>query len=108
MLVGFIDFIRDLPKERIVAQIDTKIYDSYKGDYTTGLGPKFTIQREGDKLYFVASGQPRIQAYPESETRFFFKVVDAQVTFSKNDKGDVTELLFEMGQMKIHAKKVDQ
>jgi hypothetical protein len=106
MLVGFIDFMREMPKERIVTHVDVNIYDSYAGEYTTGLGPKFTILREDDKLFFVAPGQPRIQAFPESETRFFFKIVDAQVTFFKNDQGEVTELLFEMGRQKIRAKKV--
>jgi Domain of unknown function (DUF3471)/Copper type II ascorbate-dependent monooxygenase, C-terminal domain len=106
MLVGFIDFVREMPKERIIAKVDAGIYDSYAGEYATGLGPKFTILREGDKLFFVAPGQPRIQAFPESETKFFFKIVDAQVTFSKNDKGEVTELLFEMNRRKIRAKKV--
>jgi uncharacterized protein DUF3471/copper type II ascorbate-dependent monooxygenase-like protein len=108
MLVGFIDFIREVPKERIVARVDTNIYDSYTGEYSMGLGPKFTIQREGDKLFFIASGQPRIQAFPESETKFFFKVVDAQVTFIKNDSGEVTELLFQMNNRNIRAKKVDK
>jgi hypothetical protein len=106
MLVGFVDFTREMPKERIIAQVDAGIYDSYAGEYATGLGPKFTILREGDKLFFAAPGQPRIQAFPESETRFFFKIVDAQVTFFKNDQGEVTELLFEMGRQKIRAKKV--
>jgi Domain of unknown function (DUF3471) len=108
MLVAYLDIIREKPKERIVAKVDTRIYDSYTGEYSMGLGPKFTILREDDKLYFVASGQPRIRAYPESETLFFFKVVDAQVSFIKNEKGEVTELLFEMGQRKIRAKKVEK
>ncbi len=108
MLVGFIDFIREKPKERNVARVDANIYDSYTGEYATGLGPKFTILRENDKLFFVAPGQPRIQAFPESETKFFFKVVDAQVTFIKNDRGEVSELLFEMNRRNIRAKKVDK
>jgi Domain of unknown function (DUF3471)/Copper type II ascorbate-dependent monooxygenase, C-terminal domain len=108
MLVGFIDFIREMPKERIIAQVDPNIYDAYTGEYAVAPGPKFTILREGDKLFFVAPGQPRIQAFPESETKFFFKIVDAQVTFIKNDKGEVTELLFEMNRRNIRAKKVDK
>jgi len=47
-----------------------------------------------------------IEAFPESETKFFFKVVDAQVTFIKNEKGEVSELIFEINRQTIKAKRV--
>ncbi|MCI0665927.1 MAG: DUF3471 domain-containing protein, partial [Acidobacteria bacterium] len=108
MLVGFVDYIREKPKERAVIKIDPKIFDAYTGEYSTGMGPNFTILRDGDKLFFNVPGQSRIEAFPESETRFFFKVVDAQVTFIKNEKGEVTELLFEMNRQGMRAKKVNK
>ena len=49
---------------------------------------------------------PSFEIFPETETKFFFKVVDAQVTFVKNDKGDVTELVFEQNGRTIRAKKI--
>lgn len=105
MLVGFIDFLTDRPKEKSLAKVNPAIYDSYVGQYVVGPGASFTISREGDRLIFAVPGQPKIDAYPESETKFFFKVVEAQVTFIK-DKGEVSELLFEMGGQAMRAKKV--
>jgi len=35
--------------------------------------------------------------FAESETRFFLKVVDAQVEFVKNDTGRVTNLVLHQG-----------
>jgi hypothetical protein len=84
-----------------------KIYDSYVGEYS--LGPaSFTVSRDGDKLMFTAPGQPKIEAFPESETKFFFKIIDAQVTFLKDDKGTVTGLTFEINGRTLRATKVNR
>src|SRR5262245_32332209 len=106
MFVGFVDYVYDKPKDRMVVRIDPKIYDSYAGDYEAGKGNDFAIRREGDKLYFVAPKQPMIEVFPESETKFFFKVADAQITFVKNEKGEVNELIFEINRQTIKAKRV--
>jgi len=49
-----------------------------------------------------------VEAFPESETKFFFTVFDAQVTFVKNERGEVNELLFEVNGMKLRAKRVNK
>jgi mono/diheme cytochrome c family protein len=108
MLVGFVDYLRERPKERPVAKVDPRLYDAYVGEYTVGLGQNFTITREGDKLMFSAPGQPKLEAFPESETKFFFKLVEAKATFLKNEKGEVTELLFEINRQSLRAKKVNK
>ena len=38
-------------------------------------------------------GQPQVELIPESETKFFVREVDAQVTFVKDEKGQVTHLI---------------
>jgi hypothetical protein len=43
------------------------------------------------------SGQPKSELYPESETSYFLKIVDAQVEFVKPASGPVTELLLHQG-----------
>jgi hypothetical protein len=87
----------ELPRERIVAKVDPKIYDSYVGQYE--LGPNFiiTVTREGDSLMTQATGQPKIELFPESEAKFFLKIVDAQITFVKDEKGQVTDLILHQG-----------
>jgi hypothetical protein len=106
MLVGFVDYLTEKPKERSIAKVNPAIYDSYAGQYAIGPGASFTISREGDKLFFTIPGQPKLEAFPESETRFFFKIADAQVTFIRNEKGEATELVFEMSGRTIRAKKL--
>jgi hypothetical protein len=79
--------------ERKAVELNPKVYDSYIGQYV--LAPNFilTITKEANQLLAQATGQPRLELFPQSETEFFFKGVDAQVTFAQNEKGEVTHLI---------------
>jgi CubicO group peptidase (beta-lactamase class C family) len=81
-----------LPKEHKEVKVDPKIFDGYLGQYQ--LAPNFilTITREGDGLFAQATGQPQVQIFPESEREFFYKVVDAQITFYTDSSGRATSL----------------
>jgi CubicO group peptidase (beta-lactamase class C family) len=87
----------EIPRERVAIKIDPKILDAYIGQYE--LAPNFilTMTREGDSLMTQATGQPKFELFPESETKFFLKPIDAQVTFVKDDKGVVTHLILHQG-----------
>jgi hypothetical protein len=50
-----------------------------------------------DQLWLQAAGLSRVQLFPESQTSFFAKVVDAQVTFVKDTSGRVTHLILHQG-----------
>ncbi|MCX6907038.1 MAG: serine hydrolase [Verrucomicrobia bacterium] len=80
-------------KERKVAKIDYNLYDAYAGRYELAPNVFFTIRRDGDRLMAQLTGQHAMEIFPESETEFFYKAVDAQLTFVKNDKGEVTALI---------------
>jgi hypothetical protein len=55
------------------------------------------VMREGDKLMGGPVGQPQMELIPESETKFFVREVDAQVTFVKDEKRQVTHLILNWG-----------
>ena len=80
------------PVQRVAITVDPAIFDSYAGRYQ--LRPDFimTVTREGDRLITQATGQQKIEVFPESETKFFAKVMDAQITFVK-EGGKVTHLI---------------
>jgi CubicO group peptidase (beta-lactamase class C family) len=86
---------------RTVAKVDSKIYDAYVGQYR--ITPLFVmaVTRDGDRLMVQATGQPKLEVFPESETKFFLTVVDAQITFERNPAGEVTHLI-------LHQNGVDQ
>jgi len=90
---------------RTVATVDPKIYDAYVGQYE--LTPTFilTVTREGDRLMTQATGQPKLEVFPESETKFFLKAVDAQLTFVKDESGTVTHVILHQGGKDQKAQK---
>lgn len=97
---------KPLPAPKKAAVVDPKIYDLYAGDYELSPGFIITILRRGDKLISQATGQPEVELFPESEIRFFLKVVDAQVDFVKDAAGRVTGLVLHQGGMDMPAKKI--
>lgn len=96
----------EVPVERAVVKVDPKIYDAYAGEYELEPGFVFTITREGDRLMMQATGQGKAEAFPASETNFFFKVVRADITFVKDAAGRVTHLVLNQGGRQMNAKKI--
>jgi hypothetical protein len=80
-------------------------YDDYVGRYDYG-GAIMKIRREGDHLFAQLAGQPEFEIFPKSENEFFWKVVDAQVTFIKNEKGEATHIIHHQGGREINAPKL--
>ncbi|MBM3852353.1 MAG: DUF3471 domain-containing protein, partial [Verrucomicrobia bacterium] len=96
----------EIPRERLVAKVDPAIYDAYVGRYE--LSPTFilTITRDGDRLLSQATNQPQVEIFPESETKFFLRVVDAQISFGQDQTGAVTHLILHQGGRDQTARKV--
>jgi serine-type D-Ala-D-Ala carboxypeptidase/endopeptidase len=94
------------PKDKTAAKVDVKIYDTYVGKYELAPNVVFTVQRQGDRLMVQLTGQPFFEVFPESETKFFYKVVDAQLTFVKDGNGDMKSLILHQNGLNQEAKRV--
>ena len=86
-----------LPSERKEITVSAAVLGAYVGTYQ--LTPDFSIvvTFEGGQLMAQATGQPKFPLFAESETKFFLKVVEAEVEFFKNEKGEVTHLILHQG-----------
>jgi D-alanyl-D-alanine-carboxypeptidase/D-alanyl-D-alanine-endopeptidase len=107
--IGFYLLDSRLPrpaKRRVEIPIKPEALDLYPGEYQ--LAPNFmlTVTREEDKLFVQATGQSRFQVYPSSETEFFYKVVDAQITFLKDSTGRATVLVLHQGGRDMECARV--
>jgi CubicO group peptidase (beta-lactamase class C family) len=82
-----------LPTERKEITISPEILKKYVGTYE--LTPRFSlaITLEDGQLISQGTNQEKVPMFAESETMFFLKLVDAQIEFVKNEKGDVTHLV---------------
>ncbi|HEX8176182.1 MAG TPA: serine hydrolase [Pyrinomonadaceae bacterium] len=94
------------PRERRAVQLDPKILEAYVGQYELTPALVITVTRDGNKLYAQASDQPKIELFAESETEFFITIVDAQITFVKDEKGQVTQLILHQNGQSVPARKI--
>lgn len=85
-----------LPREHATTAVDPAIYESLVGLYELAPGFDLTVTRAGDRLYAQATGQEKNELFPESETRYFLKVVDAQIDFVR-ENGVVTSVILHQG-----------
>lgn len=97
-------FVTNADKSAI--KLDPKIYDAYAGQYELQPGFIINITREGDKLMGEAPGQPKLELFPESETKFFLKVADIQITFIKDKEGQTSGLTLRQNGRDLKAKKI--
>lgn len=77
--------LREQPMPRVAVEIDPAVLSEYVGDYVLAPGVTLSITTQDDKLFAQLTGQGALEIFPESETDFFYKVVDAQITFSPED-----------------------
>ncbi len=97
---------KPLPTGHKEITLDPALYDQYLGEYELAPGFSIVVTKEDNKLMIQATGQEKVEIFPESETKFFLKVVDAQIEFVKDASGKVTELILYQGGQKLEAKKV--
>jgi hypothetical protein len=73
-------------------KINPQVFDAYAGNYVVDTGNgRYTLSftREAEKYFLQRSGQPRIEIFPSSETEFFLKIANGQVTFHREPDGTV-------------------
>ena len=69
------------PAPRTEVAVDSLVLQRWVGEYE--LAPTFhiVVTREGTHLFAQATAQPRFGIFAESDSTFFLKAVDAQLTF---------------------------
>jgi CubicO group peptidase (beta-lactamase class C family) len=94
-------------KQRKEVKVDPAILDRYAGRYA--LAPTFviTVTRDGDHLYAQATAQPRFEIFAEDDRNFFYKVVDAQITFVVDATGRATSLVLHQNGANAPGKRID-
>jgi CubicO group peptidase (beta-lactamase class C family) len=94
-----------LPRERQEVRMNPAVYDAYAGEYEITPGFSITITREGNQLFALPTGQGKAELFPESESRFFLKVVDAGIEFVRGPDGKVTGLVLHQGGRDVPGKR---
>jgi CubicO group peptidase (beta-lactamase class C family) len=92
-----------LPSERKTVNVPLKVLESYVGTYRMAPDFAFTVTLEDGQLQVQATGQRKTALWPESESTFFPKVVEAKFEFVKDAAGKVTHLVLYQGGRQMKA-----
>jgi len=95
----------EVPQEHKEIALDAGALGKFVGNYQ--LAPNFVIAitLAGDQLSEQATGQKACPIFPESNTEFFLKAVDAQISFEEDSAGKVTGLVFHQDGHDLPGKK---
>jgi Domain of unknown function (DUF3471)/Glyoxalase superfamily protein len=93
--------------ERQEIQVDAAILDRYVGYYQLLEQAVMTISRDGDQLISCLTGQRNVPLYGESKTKFFAKVVNAQISFMTDKAGRAVSLVLHQNGHDISMERID-
>ncbi|MBU0494397.1 MAG: serine hydrolase [Chloroflexi bacterium] len=96
-----------LPRVRKPIPVAPSVLAAYVGTYEQpDLELVLDVTVENGTLMIQARDKTRYPIYPESETEFFYKDMDVQITFQKDDQGSVVALVMHAGGQDYTAKKI--
>jgi len=81
------------PVVRTALKVDRSVLARFVGTYEIAPTFSVTFSLDGDQLMTQATNQPKFPVFPETETKFFLTVVDAEVEFFSDNKGQVSYLV---------------
>jgi CubicO group peptidase (beta-lactamase class C family) len=96
-----------LPVQKIKSEITLTFEELQKfvGTYEIEKDFEIKITLEKDQLFTQLTGQNAYPIFAESDMLFFLKVVDAQIQFEKNEKGEISNLFLLQNGNRIEAKR---
>lgn len=98
------DTVPAAPEHHEISVAPDKLKD-YVGSYALAPGFTLTVTFEGGHLDAQATNQPKVPIFAEAPDKFFYKVVDAQLGFSRDASGAVTQVTLHQGGKNITGKK---
>jgi CubicO group peptidase (beta-lactamase class C family) len=93
--------------QRKETAVDPELFDLYVGRYQAAPNVVLHITREGSRLFAQATGQPRFELFPESDRVFFFKVMDAQVSFETDGRSRATRAIWHQAGLNTPAQRTE-
>lgn len=100
------DVIKTLPEQEVDKTVDPETYSEYVGKFDySGSVARFFI--EENRLFAQLTGQPKNEIFPKGKDKFFWKVVDAEVAFVRNEKREVISARHTQNGVTFTAPKIE-
>jgi hypothetical protein len=88
-------------------EVDEEILKNYVGEYEFEPGSSSFVTLEEGTLFGRPSGEEeKFQLFAESDTSFFLKIADAQITFTKDDSGVVNGAVVRQSGVERRLRKI--
>jgi len=94
------------PVERTEIEFGEEVLRAYVGEYEASPELTIVVTLEDGRLHAQPTGQTKLPLFAEAEDRFFLRTVNAQVSFTRNEAGEVTGLVIHQGGSQQLARKV--
>lgn len=94
------------PVERKEITLPRDVLESYVGEYEASPQMSIAITLEEGQLQIQPTGQPKVRLHAEVQDAFFSRVVNAEITFTRDGNGQVTGLVIHQGGSELSARKV--
>ena len=88
-------------------RVPAGVLAGYVGRYALQPGVVVDVTLEGGRLFAEATGQPRVEMVPTSETQFAVPAVGAQVTFARGADGRAESLTLHGGASDLTGPRVE-
>ena len=87
--------------------VDAAVLGRYVGSYKFGDSAVMTVSLEGNQLMAQLTGQAALPIFAASATDFFYKVVDAQITFVDDSAGRAASLVLHQNGKDLPMVRID-
>jgi serine-type D-Ala-D-Ala carboxypeptidase/endopeptidase len=89
-----------------VITLDATVLERYVGAYQLAPGATLTVTRTDNHLFVQLTGQPSFEVFPTAEREFFYKVVNAQLTFDVEGQGSATAVVLHQNGQNLRASRI--
>ena len=94
-------------ESRASIALDSAVLDRYTGDYQLAPTAVLTVTRKGSRLFAQLTGQPAAEIFAQSEGEFFYKIVEARISFDTDPQGRTTGLVLHQNGQNMSAPRID-
>jgi hypothetical protein len=91
--------------ERKAVAVDAATLARYAGVYQLVPAFDLTVSVQNGQLMVQGTGQQKLPVFAESPTKFFYKAVDAQITFVPDKNGKVDLLILHQNGLNVEGKR---
>ena len=88
--------------------VNPAVLDRYIGRYQLSPTNVLTITREGEQFFAQMTGQQKREIFAQSDQNFFYKALDAQLSFEVDSPGQATALMMFYGGRISRAPRVEE